>query len=89
MTPWRNRISRLTSDQKIEGSSPSGVFFIVILSHSLRTRQARVAQSVEHQTFNLRAAGSSPVAGAKFLMLALSKEEELVLISCLLIKFRC
>ena len=29
---------------------------------------ARLAQSVEHQTFNLRVVGSSPPLGAKFLM---------------------
>ena len=30
--------------------------------------RARLAQSVEHQTFNLRVAGSSPSSGAKYLI---------------------
>ena len=29
-------------------------------------RAARLAQSVEHQTFNLRAKGSSPLSGVRF-----------------------
>ena len=31
-----------------------------------RTDEARLAQSVEHQTFNLRVAGSSPSSGGIF-----------------------
>ena len=30
--------------------------------------RARLAQSVEHQTFNLRVMGSSPISGAQFVL---------------------
>ena len=33
--------------------------------HYFRNTQARLAQSVEHQTFNLRVAGSSPSSGGE------------------------
>ena len=42
---------RATVNRKIVGSNPTRVFF------------ALLAQSVEHQTFNLRVAGSSPARG--------------------------
>ena len=35
--------------------------------HHFRNSQARLAQSVEHQTFNLRVAGSSPSSGGEIL----------------------
>ena len=35
--------------------------------HDFRNTQARLAQSVEHQTFNLRVAGSSPSSGGEIL----------------------
>ena len=34
-------------------------------------RAARLAQSVEHQTFNLRVMGSSPISGDMFLLFSL------------------
>ena len=42
---------RATVNRKIVGSNPTRVLF------------ALLAQSVEHQTFNLRVAGSSPARG--------------------------
>ena len=48
----------LDQKQYISRSNPSGALFA--------TRVARLAQSVEHETLNLRVVGSSPTLGAAF-----------------------
>ena len=44
------------------------------LLSGFRMTQARLAQSVEHQTFNLRVAGSSPSSGDEMLRIEKSKK---------------
>lgn len=53
--PWRNWLARSAVNRKAGGSSPLGRETNIFL-----TKSALLAQSVEHQTFNLRVGGSSP-----------------------------
>lgn len=41
-----------------------------------KVEYARLAQSVEHQTFNLRVAGSSPSSGASLYAMKLNSPKE-------------
>ena len=50
---------------------------LAYVEHLTRQIQsARLAQLVEHQTFNLRVAGSSPSSGAKILKSKLVKDSQ-------------
>ena len=51
------------TDLLLFGLKNSWVGIVIFARHFT---QARLAQSVEHQTFNLRVKGSSPLLGASF-----------------------
>ena len=57
MASWRNRIARLTSNQKVVGSSPTGVAYTSI---------ALVAQLAERSAVNRQVAGSIPAGSVIF-----------------------
>ena len=54
MAEWSNATDLRSVSPGSAGSNPAG------------DNLALLAQSVEHQTFNLRVKGSSPLLGAKF-----------------------
>ena len=60
---WRRGlvVQVLSCKQEIPGSNPGDVTFLLILTQV--SFVSRLAQSVEHQTFNLRVMGSSPLPG--------------------------
>ena len=61
---WRNWIARLASNQKVVGSSPTmGI--------------SRVAQLVEHRSYEPKVLGSSPSTRIVFLHIVLSKLNKL------------
>ena len=53
---------------------PNNFFFAMKMTSTTEIHVARLAQSVEHQTFNLRVMGSSPLLGASFFFLRLQRQ---------------